>query len=70
MQAVTKDPEAMSGAPLFRGTRVMVSTLWNYLETGATTEASVNDFPTVTPEGVLAVLGKAKALLEAQADAS
>ena len=33
MEAVTKDPEVMSGAPLFRGTRVMVSTLWDYLET-------------------------------------
>jgi uncharacterized protein (DUF433 family) len=30
-QAVTRDPETMHGVPVFRGTRVPVQTLFDYL---------------------------------------
>jgi len=66
-EVVVKDPDVMSGAPVFRGTRVMVSTLWDYLETGQSVEAFLDDFPTVTRAQALAVLEEARALLEARA---
>lgn len=64
---VVKDTEVLSGAPVFRGTRVMVSSLWDYLETGQSVEAFLDDFPTVSKTQALAVLEEAKTLVEAHA---
>lgn len=64
---VVKDPEVLSGAPIFRGTRVMISSLWDYLETGQSVEAFLDDFPTVSRAQALAVLEEAKALVETRA---
>lgn len=64
---VVKDTEVLSGAPVFRGTRVMVSSLWDYLETGQNVEAFLDDFPTVSKAQALAVLEEAKTLVEAHA---
>jgi uncharacterized protein (DUF433 family) len=64
---VVKDTEVLSGAPVFRGTRVMVSSLWDYLETGQSVEAFLDDFPTVSKAQALAVLEEAKTLVEAHA---
>ena len=36
--AVVRDPETMHGAPVFRGTRVLVQTLFEYLEGGDSLE--------------------------------
>ena len=52
-EAVAKDPEVMSGASVFRGTRVIVGSLWDYPEAGLTVEAFFN-FPAVTRRRVLA----------------
>ena len=41
-------PDKMSGAPVFRGTRVLVQTLLDYLEAGDPLEAFLADFPTVS----------------------
>jgi uncharacterized protein (DUF433 family) len=46
-QAITKDPEIMHGVPVFRGTRVPVQTLFEYLESGDTLENFLEGFPTV-----------------------
>ena len=37
-QAITRDPETMHGLPVFRGTRVPVQTLFEYLERGEALE--------------------------------
>jgi uncharacterized protein (DUF433 family) len=50
------DPEKMSGAPCFAGTRVPVTHLFDYLEAGDTLDEFLTDFPTVTREQVLGVL--------------
>ena len=50
------DPERMSGAPCFKGTRVPVTHLLDYLEAGDTLGDFLNDFPTVTREQALGVL--------------
>jgi uncharacterized protein (DUF433 family) len=46
-QAITRDPETMHGVPVFRGTRVPVQTLFEYLEGGETLEDFLEGFPTV-----------------------
>ena len=59
---VEVSPERMSGAPVFRGTRVLVQTLLDYLEAGDSLDAFLADFPTVRRDqavGFLELAGKA-----------
>jgi uncharacterized protein (DUF433 family) len=55
-QLIELDPEKMSGAPCFTGTRVPVTHLFDYLEAGDSLDEFLTDFPTVTHEQVLGVL--------------
>lgn len=55
-ELVEVDPEKMSGTPVFRGTRVPIKHLFDYLEGGDTLEIFLDDFPTVTRAQVLGVL--------------
>jgi uncharacterized protein (DUF433 family) len=58
-QSVVKiDPEIMSGAPCFAGTRVPIQNLIDYLEGGDSIEDFLEGFPTVSREQVIAVLEK------------
>ena len=50
------DPEKMSGAPVFPGTRVPINHLFDYLEAGDPLDVFLEDFPTVTREQTLGVL--------------
>lgn len=54
--AVERDPERVSGAWVFRGTRVPVSALFENLEDGVQITQFVEWFPGVTIEQVRAVL--------------
>ena len=54
-------PEIMSGSPVFAGTRVLVTTLFDYLKGGESVGEFLDDFPTVSRDqavAVLALLGK------------
>jgi len=53
---ITIDPEIVSGAPVFRGTRVPVEALITNLEAGLTLDGFLDNFPTVTREQALEVL--------------
>lgn len=53
---ITVDPETMGGVPVFRGTRVPVSTLFEYLENNYTLYEFLDSFPSVSKEDALAVL--------------
>lgn len=57
--AVERDPERLSGAWVFRGTRVPVAALFENLEDGASVGDFVEWFPGVTLEQVRAVLDHA-----------
>ncbi len=60
-QSVVKiDPEIMSGAPCFSGTRVPIQNLIDYLEGGDSIEEFLDGFPTVSREQVIAFLEEAK----------
>jgi uncharacterized protein (DUF433 family) len=54
--AVERDPAKMTGAWVFRGTRVPVSALFENLEGGATVEQFLDWFPGITRGQVVAVL--------------
>jgi len=60
---VISDPEILSGTPVFRGTRVPVKNLFDYLETGETIEAFLHSFPTVSREQVTRALEVSEQLL-------
>ena len=63
--AVERDPEHVSGAWVFRGTRVPVTALFQNLEDGAQVLDFIAWFPGVTLEQVRAVLEHAARSLEA-----
>jgi len=57
--AVERDPQRVSGAWVFRGTRVPVSALFENIEDGVQITQFVELFPGVTIEQVRAVLNHA-----------
>ena len=65
-EAITSDPELMHGTPVFRGTRVPVQTLFDYLEGGDSLEDFLEGFPTVSRELTVQVLEECKELRLAQ----
>ena len=61
MTTVVKiDPEIMSGAPCFTGTRVPIQTLIDHLEAGDSIEDFLDGFPSVSRDQVIALLEEAK----------
>jgi uncharacterized protein (DUF433 family) len=63
--AVERDPEKLSGAWVFRGSRVPVSALFENLESGATLDQFLTWFPGVTRPQAEAVLEHAARSLQA-----
>ena len=57
---VSCDPGVMGGTAVFRGTRVPVQTLLDYLEAGDSIHEFLEGFPSVTREQVIAFLEEAK----------
>ncbi len=53
---IISDPEILSGIPVFKGTRVPVKNLFDYLEAGDSVDAFIDDFDYIPRESVLAVL--------------
>ena len=62
--AVERNPERVSGAWVFRGTRVPVAALFENLEDGAQVSDFVQWFPGVSAEQVRVVLEHAAASLQ------
>jgi len=63
VQVIIKDREILGGVPVFRGTRVPMQTLFDYLESGETLEDFLEGFPTVSRKAAVAALEEAKHLL-------
>ena len=57
---VSRDPEIMSGALCFTGTRVPVQNLFDYLEGSSSLEDFLEDFPSVQRETAVGVLELAR----------
>ena len=64
---ISQNPEIMSGAFCFTGTRVPVQNLFDYLEGSSTLEDFLLDFPSVLKSKAIAVLEAAKIRLFAHA---
>ena len=65
---VIRDPEILSGEPVFRGTRVPFQTLLDYLEGGDTLDEFLEQYPGVSREQAIAALEEAKALMPARSE--
>jgi len=57
---VSRNADVMGGTPVFRGTRVPVQTLLDYLEAGDSIDEFLAGFPSVKRGQVIAFLGEAK----------
>lgn len=62
-QLIESSPDILSGIPVFKGTRVPIQTLIDYLEAGDRLDDFLDDFPTVKREVAIAVLQLAKEML-------
>lgn len=53
---IETDPEIMSGVPVFKGTRVPVEALFDYLMKGSSLDEFLDCFPTVKRQDALTIL--------------
>ncbi len=64
---VHSDPEILGGTPVFRGTRVPLRNLIDYLERGHSLDEFLDAFPSVSREQAIAALEAAHEVLSAGA---
>jgi uncharacterized protein (DUF433 family) len=64
---ISAEPAVMSGAPVFRGTRVLAQTLIEYLKAGDSIDDFLEGFPSVSREQVIVFLEETKARVLAYA---
>jgi uncharacterized protein (DUF433 family) len=64
---ITNDPDILGGTPVFKGTRVPVKTLFDYLENNYTLEEFLECFPSVTREMARVLLDRSESALLAVA---
>ena len=67
MSEIVKDPGILGGMPVFKGTRVPVRNLFDYLTGGSTTTEFQEDFPTVSLDQIRSVLEAAELAVEEKA---
>jgi uncharacterized protein (DUF433 family) len=60
---VQANPDILGGTPVFKGTRVPVKTLFEYLESNYTLDEFIECFPSVDKKMAIAVLEKSEAAL-------
>lgn len=63
---IERNPEKLSGTPVFFGTRVPIKNLFDCLEAGESLDEFLEQFPTVTRKQALAVLEVSKEILLAE----
>jgi uncharacterized protein (DUF433 family) len=66
---ITVDPETLGGTPVFKGTRVPVRSLFEYLERNYTLDEFLECFPTVSREMALNILESSESALLSSASA-
>ena len=60
---ITVDPDILGGTPVFKGTRVPVKTLFDYLENNYSLEQFLECFPSVTIEMARLILERSETAL-------
>lgn len=61
---ITRDPEVLSGTPVFAGTRVPVETLFTYILDGVTLDEFLKNFPSVKREDAVRLLESLNDLIQ------
>jgi uncharacterized protein (DUF433 family) len=69
-QIVHRDPKILGGTPVFRGTRLPIRSLFDYLEGGDTLDEFLRQFPSVQRQQAIASLDLARETLAADAPAA
>ena len=67
MSVVVSDKNVLGGALVFKGTRVPVRNLFDYLMDGSSIKEFLEDFPTVSFEQIRFVLQSAETAIENEA---
>lgn len=67
---VQRDPEILSGTPVFVGTRVPIKILFDYLEAGDNLDIFLDEFPSVSRAQAIAALELAREVIAADARAA
>ncbi len=60
---ITVDPDVLGGTPVFKGTRVLVKTLFEYLEGNYTLDEFLECFPSVTRQMACQLLDRSESAL-------
>ena len=63
---ITISPEVLGGTPVFKGTRVPVQNLFDFIEGGYTLEQFLKGFPSVTKKQAIEVLRLAENILTSE----
>ena len=63
MNVISIRKDVLSGIPVFKGTRVPVKNLFDYLEAGHSLEKFLDEFPTVKRKQAVAALEMAERIL-------
>ena len=63
-QYIISDPEILSGAPVFAGSRVPFAYLMEYLERGSNVEQFVEDYPSISSDLAVKALEEASLLVD------
>ena len=56
---ISRNKKILGGTPVFKGTRVPVKAIWDYLKAGDTVEDFLEDFPSVEREQAIALIERA-----------
>jgi len=67
---ITRDPGILGGTPVFKGTRVPVRTLFEYLADGLSLEYFLESFPSVTRQQAANVVRLGQAQIEREVAAA
>jgi len=57
---ISRNKDILGGTPVFKGTRVPVKALWDYLKAGDTVKDFLDDFPSVEKEQAIALIDRAQ----------
>lgn len=60
---ISISPDVMNNQPVFKGSRVTIETLFDYLENGETIETFLSEFPSVSREQAQSVIEIASKLM-------
>jgi uncharacterized protein (DUF433 family) len=60
---ITIDPDILGGTPVFKGTRVPIKTLFDYLEDNYSLDEFLECFPSVTRQMACQILERSESVL-------